>query len=97
MRTTVSRSRRRSRRYCGAAAGKQFLDGKNLWRAHIKDFVAYTVATAKHDTAGQKKAVNDLMTYIQVQAAFFAKATGLPKQALVNDLTDNTSCSSRAS
>ena len=27
------------------------------------------------------------MTYIQTQAAFFAKATGLPKQALVNDLT----------
>ena len=27
------------------------------------------------------------MAYIQVQAAFFAKATGLPKQALVNDLT----------
>ena len=71
----------------GAAAGKQFLNGKNLWRAHINDFVAYTVATAKHDKAGQKKAVNDLMTYIQVQAAFFAKATGLPKQALVNDLT----------
>ena len=71
----------------GPAAGKQFLNGKNLWRAHIKDFVAYTVATAKHDKAGQKKAVNDLMTYIQVQAAFFAKATGLPKQALANDLT----------
>ena len=71
----------------GAAAGKQFLDGKNLWRAHIKDFVAYTVATAKHDKAGQKKAVADLMAYIQTQAAFFAKATGLPKQALVADLT----------
>ena len=71
----------------GAAAGKQFLNGKNLWRAHINDFVAYTVATAKHDKAGQTKAVNDLMTYIQTQAAFFAKATGLPKQALVNDLT----------
>ena len=71
----------------GAAAGNQFLNGKNLWRAHIKDFVAYTVATAKHDSAGQKKAVADLMTYIQVQAAFFAKATGLPKAALVNDLT----------
>ena len=71
----------------GAAAGKQFLNGKNLWRAHIKDFVAYTVATAKHDKTGQKKAVSDLMTYIQVQAAFFAKATGLPKQTLVNDLT----------
>jgi hypothetical protein len=71
----------------GAAAGKQFLNGKNLWRAHINDFVAYTVATAKHDKAGQTKAVNDLMAYIQTQAAFFAKATGLPKQALVNDLT----------
>ncbi len=71
----------------GAAAGKQFLNGKNLWRAHIADFVAYTVATAKHDPAAQKKAVADLMTYIQVQAAFFAKATGLPKQVLVNDLT----------
>ena len=71
----------------GPAAGKQFLDGKNLWRAHIKYFVDYTVALAKKDTAGQKKAVANLMTYIQVQAAFFAKATGLPKQALVNDLT----------
>ena len=27
------------------------------------------------------------MAYIQTQAAFFAKATGLPKTALVNDLT----------
>ncbi|MDX6387810.1 MAG: hypothetical protein QOD85_1612, partial [Gaiellaceae bacterium] len=71
----------------GPAAGKQFLNGKFLWRDHIKFVVAYTVATAKHDSAGQKKAVANLMTYIQVQAAFFAKATGLPKQALVNDLT----------
>ena len=71
----------------GPAAGKQFLDGKNLWRAHIKYFVDYTVALAKHDSAGQKKAVANLMTYIQVQAAFFTKATGLPKAALVNDLT----------
>ncbi len=71
----------------GASAGKAFLNGKNLWRAHINDFVAYTVATAKHDKAGQQKAVNSLLTYIQVQAAFFAKAIGLPKQVLVNDLT----------
>jgi hypothetical protein len=71
----------------GAAAGQQFLNGKNLWRAHIKYFVDYTVAKAKHDKAGQKKAVANLMAYIQTQAAFFAKATGLPKQALVNDLT----------
>jgi hypothetical protein len=71
----------------GQAAGKQFLNGKNLWRDHIKFFVAYTVATAKGDEAGQKQAVASLMTYIQVQAAFFAKATGLPKKALVDDLT----------
>ena len=71
----------------GPRQATTFLNGKNLWRDHISDFVAYTVATAKHDKAGQKKAVNDLITYIQVQAAFFAKATGLPKQALVNDLT----------
>jgi hypothetical protein len=71
----------------GSAAAKQFLNGANLWRAHINDFVAYTVATAKKDKAGQKKAVADLTAYIQTQAAFFAKATGLPKQALANDLT----------
>jgi hypothetical protein len=71
----------------GSAAARQFLNGKDLWRAHINDFVAYTVATAKHDKAGQKKAVADLMAYIQTQAAFFSKAIGLPKQALVNDLT----------
>ena len=71
----------------GSAAAKQFLNGPDLWRAHIKDFVAYTVATAKHDKAGQKKAVADLTAYIQTQAAYFAKAIGLPKQALVNDLT----------
>jgi hypothetical protein len=71
----------------GPAAAKQFLNGKNLWRAHIRDFVAYTVATAKHDPAAQKKAVASLQAYIQTQATFFAKATGLPRAALVNDLT----------
>jgi hypothetical protein len=71
----------------GAAAGREFLNGKNLWRAHIRYFVQYTVALAKHDAAAQKKAVANLMAYIQTQAAFFAKATGLPKTALVNDLT----------
>ena len=45
------------------------------------------MATAKGDRAGQKKAVNALLTYIQVQAGFFAKAIGLPKAALANDLT----------
>jgi hypothetical protein len=71
----------------GAAAAKQFLNGPNLWRAHIKYFVDYTVALAKKNVPAQKQAVAHLMTYIQTQAAFFAKATGLPKKALVNDLT----------
>jgi len=71
----------------GAAAANQFLNGPNLWRAHIKYFVDYTVGLAKKDVPAQKAAVAHLMTYIQTQAAFFAKATGLPKQALVNDLT----------
>ena len=71
----------------GAAAAKQFLNGKNLWRSHINNFVQYTVATAKGDTAGQKQAVTSLLAYVQTQSAFFAKATGLPKQAVVNDLT----------
>ena len=71
----------------GSAAANQFLNGPNLWRAHIKDFVAYTVALAHHNAAGEKAAVAKLMTYIQVQAAFFAKATGLSQKALVNDLT----------
>src|SRR3954453_11891778 len=39
----------------GPKAGDQFLNGKNMWRDHIKDFVAYTVALKKHDTAGQQK------------------------------------------
>ncbi len=34
-----------------------------MWRDHIKFFVNYTVATAKKDTAGQTKAVNDLKPY----------------------------------
>jgi len=71
----------------GAGAGRAFLNGKDLWRAHIRFFVDYTVASGKHDSAAKKRAVSNLLAYVQVQAAFFAKATGLPKQALVNDLT----------
>jgi hypothetical protein len=71
----------------GKPAGKKFLDGAFLWRDHIRFFVQYTQALAKNDTAGQKKAVANLMRYVGVQAGFFASATALPKQALVNDLT----------
>src|SRR3954470_4320051 len=48
----------------GTKAGDEFLNGKNMWRDHIKDFVAYTVALKKHDTAGQQKAVTALNAYI---------------------------------
>ena len=43
----------------GAKAGQTFLNGKYMWRDHIKFFVNYTVATAKKDKAGQNKAVNE--------------------------------------
>ena len=70
----------------GVKAGNTFLNGKNMWRDHIKDFVAYTVATAKHDKAGQKKAVANLKQYTVTFGNFLAPATGLPKAAVQNDL-----------
>ena len=39
----------------GAAAAKQFLNGKNLWRAHINYFVDYTMAIAKKDKAARRR------------------------------------------
>ena len=62
----------------GDDAAKTFLDGKAMWRDHIKFFVAYTTALAKKDKAGQTKAVNDLKGYIEAFSGFLADATGLP-------------------
>ena len=70
----------------GTKAGNVFLNGKDMWRAHINDFVAYTVATAKHDKAGQAKAVANLKRYTVTFGNFLAGATGLPKLAVQNDL-----------
>src|SRR6188768_95911 len=70
----------------GAKAGQTFLNGKFMWRDHIKFFVDYTVATAKKDKAGQTKAVNNLKRYTVVFGDFLAGATGLPKLAVRNDL-----------
>jgi hypothetical protein len=70
----------------GAKAGNTFLNGKDMWRDHIKDFVAYTVATAKHDKAGQRKAVANLKQYTITFGNFLSAATGLPKLAVRNDL-----------
>jgi hypothetical protein len=70
----------------GAKAGATFLNGKYMWRDHIKFFVAYTVAKSKHDTAGQTKAVDNLKQYTVTFGNFLAGATGLPKLAVRNDL-----------
>ena len=70
----------------GAKAGQTFLNGKFMWRAHIKFFVDYTVAKAKKDTAGQNKAVANLKQYTVTFGNFLAGATGLPKLAVRNDL-----------
>src|SRR3954464_6851632 len=70
----------------GAKAGNVFLNGKFMWRDHIKFFVNYTVAKSKKDMAGQNKAVSDLKQYTVVFGDFLAGATGLPKLAVRNDL-----------
>ncbi len=70
----------------GKNAGGVFLNGKFQWRDHIKFFVDYTVALAKKDKAGQAKAVANLTRYTKEHGAFLAKATGLPKLAVQNDL-----------
>jgi len=62
----------------GPAAANTFLNGKYMWRDHIRFFVNYTTALAKHDMAGQSKAVADLKTYTTKFGAFLATATGLP-------------------
>jgi hypothetical protein len=70
----------------GAKAGKTFLDGPFMWRAHVKFFVDYTVATANKDEAAKRKAVASLQTYTVRFGDFLAGATGLPKLAVRNDL-----------
>ena len=66
----------------GPEAGKAFLDGKNLWRDHIRFFVEYTTALAKGDEAGQKAAVGKLMGYIEAFSVFLSDATGLPLETV---------------
>jgi hypothetical protein len=70
----------------GAKAAKTFLDGKFMWRDHIRFFVDYTVALAKKDRAAQNRAVANLQRYTVVFGDFLAGATGLPKLAVRNDL-----------
>jgi len=64
----------------GAGAQDAFLP---LWRRHIGFFVDYTLAVARKDTAGQDKAVADLVGYTEDFGAFLASANpNLPKAAV---------------
>ena len=73
----------------GDDAAKTFLDGKAMWRDHIKFFVAYSTALAKKDKAAQAKAVNDLKGYIEAFSGFLADATDLPQAALRTSITEH--------
>jgi hypothetical protein len=72
--------------FYGTKAGNTFLNGKFMWRDHIRFFVAYTVALAKKDSAGQANAVKNLQQYTKTFGTFLSTATGLPKLAVQNDL-----------
>ena len=64
----------------GDGAKEAFLP---LWRKHIGFFVDYTTATIKQDTAGRKKAVDDLMAYAADFGAFLNSANpNLPAEAV---------------
>ncbi len=68
----------------GADAQAKF---NQIWSAHNGFFVDYTVATAKKDTAGQQKAVDNLTNvYIPQFSDLISAATGLDK-ATVTGLT----------
>ena len=85
-RPTRSHSRRRSARSTAPKAAATFLDGKFMWRDHIRFFVAYTGALAKKDKAGQAKAVKNLSSTPKTFGTFLSTATGLPQLAVQNDL-----------
>jgi hypothetical protein len=73
----------------GAAAGEKFLDGTNMWRAHIGSFVDYTVGKATGDRPAQRRAVKALAAYVKDHGAFLAGATGLPADAVQGDLGEH--------
>lgn len=73
----------------GEEAGKQFLDGDNLWRDHINYFVDYTTGLAKKDKAMQDEAVGNLQAYVAAQSSFLAEATGLPQEALQDAISEH--------
>ena len=73
----------------GTAARKEFLNGKFMWRDHIKFFVNYTVAKVQKNKPAQKRAVANLQGYIGKFSNFLATATGLPSSALRASITEH--------
>jgi hypothetical protein len=73
----------------GTAARNKFLNGKLLWRDHIRFFVDYTVGLATKNKARQNRAVGNLRGYIEAFSAFLSTATGLPKSALRASITEH--------
>ena len=71
----------------GRQARQQFLNGKLMWRDHIRFFVQYTVALAKKNKAGRQRAVGNLRGYIEAFSSFLSRATGLPQSALRAGIT----------
>lgn len=71
----------------GRQAGNKFLNGKLMWRDHIRFFVDYTVALAGKNKARQNRAVGNLKGYIEAFSGFMAAATGLPQSALRKGVT----------
>jgi hypothetical protein len=73
----------------GPKARNEFLNGAFKWRAHIRFFVAYTVALKSKDSAGQRRAVDNLNGYIGSFSGFLAKATNLPPAAVRASITEH--------
>ncbi len=73
----------------GKAARNQFLNGRFMWRAHIRFFVNYTVALAQKNRAAQQRAVGNLRAYIEAFSGFLSRATGLPQSALRKSITEH--------
>lgn len=70
----------------GQEAETKFLE---IWRSHITFFVNYTVAAKGGDQAGMDKAVSDLNGYVSAVSDLLGGATGLPKEAVAELVTEH--------
>ena len=70
----------------GPEAEAKFLE---IWRSHITFFVNYTVAAKAGDMAGMEKAKSDLNGYVSAISDLLGGATGLPKEAVAELVTEH--------